>query len=162
MSQDVCQFIEPPDFLKAKTVKGRRCDLSTVEARPREDIDSLREDYLVRVKRELAIVEQSIPAARLGPREKRVAALEALYRLTHEIKGQAGTFGFELITTIGNSLCDYIAQVKEPGPEHVTVLEIHADAMRAVVSDDIRGEGGETGRKLLVGIQAVVAKLRAR
>ena len=155
-------FVEPPDFLKSKTVKGRGIDLGTVEERAQEMIAALKEEYLDRVSRELALMEEAILAARRGSAKQRRAALVTLARLGHEIKGQAGTFGYDLITTIGSSLCDYIEQVKEPGPEHVTVLEIHADAMRVVVSDDIRGEGGETGRKLLAGIQAVVAKVRGR
>lgn len=155
-------FVEPPDFLKSKTVKGRGVDLGTVEARAQEMIAALKEEYLDRVSRELALMEEAIHAARKGSAKQRRAAMVTIARLSHEIKGQAGTFGYDLITTIGTSLCDYIAQVKEPGLEHVTVLEIHADAMRAVVSDNIKGEGGEIGRQLLVGIQAVVAKMRGR
>ena len=155
-------MVEPPDFLKSKMVKGRGVDLRTVEERAEAMVKALKGEYLERVKKELGMMEQSIEAARQGSEKSRAKSLSTVSHLSHEVKGQAGTFGFDLITVIGTSLCDYIAEIETPVPEDVEVIEIHVDAMRLVVSDNIQGDGSETGRHLLGGIRAVVAKMQSR
>lgn len=159
---DPFSFVAPPDFLKHKVVKGRGVDLSTVEERAEALVTSLKAEYLERVQEQLDGMERMIRSARDGAGPDRGATLEALSRVSHEIKGQAGTFGFELITTIGTSLCDYVEDAADPGADDITVAEIHVNAMRVVVTDNIRGDGGKVGRQLLAGMSAMVAKMRRR
>ena len=155
-------FVEPPDFLKNKVVKGRGVDLSTVEERAEALVASLKVEYLERVQEQLDRMERLIRSACDEADAGCGMTLEALSRISHEIKGQAGTFGFDLITTIGTSLCDYVEEVEKPGADDVTVVEIHVNAMRVVVAENIQGDGGKMGRQLLAGMRAMVTKMRRR
>ena len=157
-----CHFIQPPDFIKSKAVQGRGVDLTTVEEQAQAMVSALKGEYLERVKSELAILEKAVDSIRKGAPEERGGALRTLSHISHEITGQAGTFGFELITTIGNSLCEFVAELDDPTANDLKAIEIHADAIRVVISQKIQGSGGEIGQHLLTGIEAMVAKVRAR
>lgn len=68
-----------------------------------------------------------------------------LYTIVHDIKGQAGTFGYPLLTEIGARLCHLLC---EPAPplERVTAL---LDAMVLVVEQRLCDNGGVAGQELL-------------
>ena len=68
-----------------------------------------------------------------------------LYRLVHDIKGQAGTFGYPLISAIAARLCAFL-QAEPPYRDRVGR---HLDAMAEVIARGLSGDGGEAGRELL-------------
>jgi hypothetical protein len=74
------------------------------------------------------------------------------------MRGQAGTFGYELVTTIGTEICRTIDEAETPEAVVHEVLAIHVDTMRAVISGRLTGDGGPTGETLLAGMNAMVAK----
>ncbi|MCG8356114.1 MAG: Hpt domain-containing protein [Kiloniellales bacterium] len=149
-----CSFIEPPDFLKHKVVKGQGWDLEAIERRAAEAIESMRYEFLDCARRDLLAMQSAVERAKSG--YDPIEALKAVYRLAHDLRGQAGTFGYPLISTIASSLCDYIDEAQDPGSVQLEAIEVHSNAMKAVIAADIQGDGGATGNKLLTGMARMV------
>jgi hypothetical protein len=86
--------------------------------------------------------------------EKRAAHLETLYRVTHDMKGQGGSFGYPLITKIGQSLCRYLHS-GEIGEAHFPVVQAHIGALRLILEKSVKGDGGVIGGRLVAKLEAL-------
>ena len=125
-------------------------------ARAEAALAELEASYPERLRADVAAIEA---AARRLDEDPGPAACDALYDLVHDLKGQAGTFGYPLITEIGDHLCHYLRRCREAGaaPEG-TVVRLHVRALAAVAGEDLRGDGGETGRRLCAGLARIAAR----
>ena len=74
------------------------------------------------------------------------------------MKGQGGSFDYNLITIIGDSLCRFIEKKKEYKQADIEVLEVHVNSIRLVITNGMKGDGGEVGKRILQGLNAVVSK----
>jgi len=72
-----------------------------------------------------------------------------LFKIAHNAKGQGATFGYPLITDIGEHLCRYIERVPEIQSDEMAVIREHIQAMDTVLKEKLTGDGGETGQALL-------------
>lgn len=80
--------------------------------------------------------------------------LEDLFAIAHNLKGQAGSFGYDLVTSIAASLCDLLrAQGDEIGTRDLKVIGQHVQVLGRVVDKGIVGDGGETGRKIVKSLR---------
>jgi hypothetical protein len=75
--------------------------------------------------------------------------LARLFTIAHDMKGQAATFGYPLVSELGNRLCRLIEA--EPAPDLSALPQIArlASAMTRVIAERLDGDGGEAGRRLL-------------
>jgi len=80
--------------------------------------------------------------------DRGTAPLAELFAIAHDMKGQAGTFGYPLVTRIGQALCRLIEQ----DPTATLRIGAHVAALTRVVDERLEGEGGETGRSLLMAL----------
>jgi hypothetical protein len=78
----------------------------------------------------------------------------------HDLRGQGGTFGYDLVTRICDSGCKFIDLCEDFGRTELMVLNMHVDALRAVKQKDVRGQGGQTGIDLMEGLRAIVIRHR--
>ncbi len=82
------------------------------------------------------------------------SALEDLFALAHNLKGQAGSFGYDLVTSIAASLCDLLReQGDDVGARDLNVIGQHVQVLGRVVDKGIVGDGGETGRKIVQSLR---------
>ena len=84
--------------------------------------------------------------------------LEAIFQIAHDMKGQGGTFGYPLITRIGEQLCRFIEKVHDLGQHEVEVISLHVEAMVLVLHQRIKGDGGAVGSSLVGGLDQMLAK----
>ncbi len=96
------QVVHPPNLLKAKLGGEPIYDAAAV-ARAEAALEALKGDYEERLRDDLAALTAALEAARAEPCEAG-ARLEAMRRCAHDVKGQAGTFGYALVTTLAASL----------------------------------------------------------
>jgi len=109
----------------------------------------------------LAIARTTQPTANLpeGAVDDRMIAVQALYAVAHNIKGQGSSFGFPLMTRLGDSLCR-LTRAKRPCPDtDLNVVQAHLDAMRLVLAQNIRGDGGALGDKLAQRLETMVTEI---
>ena len=105
MADDKPQLITPPNPLKNKVGTGGpgAVDLSTLE-RAEKVIADLAETYLEWVEQDLVKLHKALQALSSATGDRK-AELEAIYQISHDMKGQGGSFGYQLITVVGNQLC---------------------------------------------------------
>ena len=76
-----------------------------------------------------------------------------------EVKGLAGTFGFDLLTQIGDSLYEFASDISKLDSKRIGLMGAHIDAMELVVQNKITGDGGDTARELLNTLGIATDKL---
>jgi HPt (histidine-containing phosphotransfer) domain-containing protein len=63
---------------------------------------------------------------------------ETLFRAAHDIKGEAGTFGFPAVVGIADSLCRLVEHTPEMQRIPLALVDQHVDAVRAVIREYAR------------------------
>lgn len=155
------KIIVPPNSIAKKVTRG---GFGAVDAaalkRAEEAIQNMGDDYLSWVEKDLARMLAAYERLQNGEDPKPI--LEELFKVAHDIKGQGGSFGFDLMTQLGNQLCRLIDAMDGFGPREKMAIELHIDAMRNVVHQRIKGAGREQDAAVLEGLQSLVNKLAER
>ena len=94
--------------------------------------------------------------------EKRRSYFEDLRGVAHDMRGQGGTFGYPLISEMAESLYQFTGPNSGMSDNHVEIIKAHIDAMRAVIKNRIKGDGGDVGTQLMNGLQAAIKKYESR
>jgi HPt (histidine-containing phosphotransfer) domain-containing protein len=146
------ELIELPNTLKEKVGSGgfdpialRRADVAVEEMAP---------EYEARLQAEVAALDEAFRAMR------RAGAFDVdrLFTAAHGLRGEAGTFGYALVSAIGNTLARYLDQRPPLDAAACEVVESHINALRAVVARKVKGDGGEIGAQLVQGLAAMVTR----
>ena len=159
MADRKAQLITPPHTLKSKVGTGGpgAVDRSTLE-RAEQSVADLAGNYLEWVEEDLVKLHEALKmlAAATGDNK---AELAGVSQIAHDMKGQGGSYGYQLITIVGNQLCRFIEPLKHAGPNEVAVIKLHADTMSLIIANRMDSDGGEAGEALLTGLNKVVAKI---
>ncbi|OIR10064.1 hypothetical protein GALL_79920 [mine drainage metagenome] len=117
-------------------------------ARAEAVIANLRGAYLDWVRGDLARLHALLDEARATPPAGRGEQMRQIFTVAHDVKGQGGSFGYDLVTRIGNHLCRYIER-PEPWPDaRLEAVARHLEAMDRIIGERLEGAGGETGAAL--------------
>ncbi len=124
-------------------------------------IIKLADDYLDWAKSDLIRLQYTYEQL-IENVDNRQENLDLMYTLVHDMKGQGGTFGYTLMTRVGDQLCRFIDHLDDTVSISLQdeTIQIHIDAMRMVLTSKIRGDGGDLGKQVLKGIEAVQKKIR--
>ena len=151
------EIIKSPNTLKSKVkVDGPKAVDQKVLARAEAVIADLAGDYLEWVEGDLAKIQKACDSLVANPTGKE--PLELIYQISHGIKGQGGSFGYQLMTVLGDKLCLYIEKLEHVSAREIDVIRLHIDGMRLVISQRIDGDGGKAGAELLKGLSRVTTK----
>lgn len=117
-------------------------------ARAEAALAGLSEDYLRWAEADATALAACLADLAAAP-DRSAECMARLFRVAHDMKGQAGTFGYPLVTTVAARLCRLVAATSHPdGPalDHITA---HVEALAAIIADRLAGDGGEAGRAIL-------------
>lgn len=158
--KDEVSVIRPPDTLKSKVREGGpgAVDLAALE-RAEAVIANLTGSYLQWVQEDLVKLQTAYDTLAAAADADRKAGAERIFQIAHDIKGQGGSFGYNLMTVIGNSLCRFIEKQPTTGAKEIDVIKVHVDSLKLVIAQDLKGDGGPLGEKLLAGLNAVIDKV---
>lgn len=118
---------------------------------------------------QLDVIQNAVHSYNLADDEdiSRVQHTDTVFEASHELRGQAGTFGYGLLTELCDSLCTLIELEKklDSGPRSAvqstdsvwSAVVHHANAVTTIVEKDLKGDGGDWGRQL----SAEVGRLRS-
>ncbi|MGB3810256.1 MAG: hypothetical protein WA943_09165 [Parvibaculum sp.] len=81
--------------------------------------------------------------------------LHDIHAIAHNVKGQGGSFGYDLVTSIGASLCDYIRSGDRTSVDALNIVHAHIKILKMVGDNDIAGTGGETGERIVAKLYAL-------
>lgn len=123
-------------------------------------IEALTADFTKYLREEIdrlakAVIEAETDAA------KRVAIVETVHTIFNDLRGNGGTYGYPLVTEVGDSACRFIKDMAHWGAPQLAILRAHTDAMRAIMAANITGDGGPIGRQLMTGLKAAVEKVKS-
>ncbi len=146
------RFILPPRGLAAK-VGGRLRVEPEMLAEAENDLETWQEEFVTTVREYLARLVFEYAAIRDAKGAlARHAAIDRLGRIGRQLHGHGQSFGFPLVTTVAQSLHQLTGQGHAPGDDYLDLLGAHLDTIRAVLSAEVRSDGGKVGRELVHGL----------
>ncbi len=159
MADNELEIINPPNTLKSKVREGGpgAVDMATLE-RAEAAIAGMTDNYLDWVQDDLKKLDEAFQKLKAATGDRKAEA-DAVFQVAHDIKGQGGSFGFDLMTIVGNELCRLLERVEKIGNSEVEAVRVHVEAMKLVIQNRMRGDGGKAGQALVSGIRQVGAKL---
>ncbi|MEE8393614.1 MAG: phosphorelay protein [Rhodospirillales bacterium] len=153
-------IIRTPDTLKSKVGTGGpgAVDLETL-ARAEAVIASLSDDYLKWVEEDFKKLDDAL-AKLIAEKDNRKEHLDRIFQISHDVKGQGGSFGYDMMTIIGNQLCRFVEDMEDADDAEIEAVTLHIDALKMVIAKRMEGDGGAEGESLFSGLEKVVAKLK--
>ena len=149
-------MIEPPDDLKRHAlVEGSAEDISAQIAKAEESLNVLKEEFGGWMERELERLDEALAAFVAAPNSEK----PGFFRAVHDVRGQAGTFGFPLAGRIADNLCRLLdAAIQVPAD----IVSAHVHAIRAVVRENATGANHPVGVMLAKSLERVADVLNER
>ena len=118
-------------------------------------LDDLAKEYVVWVQQDLKNLEDTYSQACSASGDVRDEIIRKnLFRIAHDMKGQGATFGYELVTDIGNHLCRYIERQDTFDKPQMEAVEIHIKALRQIIDKKLIADGGKEGQDLKNKVEA--------
>jgi hypothetical protein len=133
--------------------------ISNALARAEAAVANLARDYATWALADVAKARGSLTAAIEDPAGC-APHVEALFRVGHDLKGQGSSFGFPLVTKIGQSLCALTRdRARQYDSKHLDLAKSHLDAIDLILTKGIKGEGGKVGMELVAKLEQRVSEL---
>ncbi len=152
------QIIKPPNTLaKVKTGSGRVKPDGQAIQRAEAAIKKIGEDFPTWALCDLEELDKALAAARIDP-DRQEEYIIQIFRRAMDLTGLGGSFGYDLISQVGDSLKKFTESRSEASPRDVEIIAAHINAMRMVMDQDIRGDGGEVGRDIVDGLYKLTTK----
>ncbi|TCS62099.1 phosphorelay protein [Varunaivibrio sulfuroxidans] len=152
------QIINPPNTLQGKISKGGAgaVDLAALE-RAEQVIANLAGDYLLWAEDDLVRLEKVFGDLKANPGGSK-DKIHEIFQISHDMKGQGGSFNYPLMTAVGDRLCRLVEKWEKAGKKEIEMIGLHVNAMKLIISQRMEGDGGPEGQKLLNGLTLMVNK----
>ena len=151
------EIIEVPNTIRKK-VSGSGPISNDMLRRAETVIVEHGAEYVGRAQAQVEGLVKTAKSAQAAP-HKREELFEQIFQQSHDIRGMGSTFGFDLVTAIGGSLCNFIEDIEETSDAAMEVVTAHVDALRAVIGNEVKGDGGTIGQEIYQGLVLAVAKV---
>lgn len=124
-------------------------------------VAALADSFLEWITADIDKAKQALAAAQGKPGDNQ-PELREIFGVVHNVKGQGGSFGYDLLTKIGGSMCDYLrSETASASDKQLKVVAAHFVAMDLVLEKNIQGSGGDVGTQLIGKIQQLVSNIPA-
>ena len=153
------QLITPPNLLKAKVGNGGAGGIDPDLVKHAESvIGTMGDEFAGSVELETARIMKLAMDLEADP-AKAPKIQTKIRRISHDLRGQGATYGYDIISDVAECLYTYTDSLASSADLNADVLRAHADAMRAVVKNEVKGDGGEVGLDLVKSLEALVARM---
>ncbi|CAK0741534.1 putative HPt domain-containing protein [Azospirillaceae bacterium] len=150
------EFIPPNFELRQRAMTTGGISLKDALARANARVQELSKEYIDVLEHDLGRLLEAEATIITAPLELREAAIKKLFLIAHEVKGQAGTFDYQLITDIADSLCSFLTMADMQQPKYFEAIRCHIASLQLVTERRIQGSGGEIERHLLKSLKNAV------
>lgn len=124
-------------------------------------VAALADNFLEWINEDIDRAKEALAGAQDKPGDNQ-PELREIFGVVHNVKGQGGSFGYDLLTEIGGSLCNYLrAEAASADEKQLRVIAGHFAAMDFVLEKNIRGSGDAIGDRLIGKIAKLVANIPA-
>ena len=127
---------------------------SAVENLSEEDLLAL---YLSSARDEIRQLQALLTQVRETP-ERWGEIVLRMREIVHVVKGQGTSFGYPLMTRVGDSLSRLLKALDAPNDDDIDLVGTHINTFEAVLQNNITGSGGELGETLASRLEALVDK----
>ena len=155
MNDDNARVFTPPNLLRAKIGNKPGPNLNQIVAKAEASLIELQEDYEVWIRDDLKTLRDAVVSLR---KEMDPIVLERVKIISHEIKGQGATYGYPLLTIVGDLLYIFIERDADVAERHLDLIDAHVDFMALILSEKIDDQGGLQVQGILVGLQDAAKK----
>ncbi|MEO0391783.1 MAG: hypothetical protein AAF213_00895 [Pseudomonadota bacterium] len=160
MASDDVQIIKPSTRLRDKVGAGGNAQFNAKAIeRTEKAVAAKGKDYTAKVRKDVEDLRQMVRTAAEGG-DATAEQMKKIAMVAREIKGQAATFNFPLLTKFGDGLFNFTDNMTELTPKRVAVIEAHVDAMAVVLAQNMHGDGGAIGNKLVRGLDLAIEKFK--
>ena len=125
------EFVDNPNPLRAKVKVKAGANPSEMIAHAEESVIKLGDEFETIFNENVAALVTSMADVRKGGMVRERALIQ-MRRLLHDLRGQAGTFGYPLVSHVGDSACKFIDLSENFGDIEIEVLRMHVDALKAI------------------------------
>lgn len=141
------EFIKPPNILKAKVGSGGLTEdildkAQRLLAENTVDFQPLGEMYLESLARGIQEARENMGGADQEP------IIAGMLYPGMQLKANGGMFHYPLVTTIADTLIQYLEVIERVDAEVIEIVEGYHTTLRAVIHGRIKGDGGPRGREL--------------
>jgi hypothetical protein len=150
------QIIHVPNTLRAKVGSGTRIDPKLIRD-AQSAVDGMAGDFRNRAVEELEMVSDLVSDA--PDADDLSAHYELIFGMIHDLKGQGSTFGYTLLTSIGDNLCRYMHKIEKPSLHHLTIIAPHIEALKAVARLDVKGDDDPIGKEIVNSLHVLSSKM---
>ncbi len=153
------QIINPPNQLRSRVDDGRAAkglDPSLL-AKAERALEDVKPQVAAHVQGEVTRLQALMSTVSASQGHDR-AALDEMFRVGFELKGQGTSAGFNLVTRFGDSLCRYIETLRQPGPKEIAILKAHVDSIAAIMARGIQGDQNPIGLAIAAELEKVVGR----
>ena len=124
-------------------------------------VAALADSFLEWITADIEKAKQALESAKDKPRDNQ-AELREIFGVVHNVQSQGGSFGYDLLTKIGGSMCDSLwAENASAREKQLKVIAAHFAAMDFVLEKNIQGSGGDVGSQLTDKVQQLVTNIPA-
>jgi len=154
------EFIEDPEPLMFKvSVGGPGAVDDAVLEGAEAAIADLADSYQEWVQDDLNRLRDALESLKADPMNDE--RLQAVFAIVHDMKGQGGSFGYDLVTRIGHQLCRFIDGMDRVIDRNaaIQVIGFHVEALTLVISRNLKGDGGADGAHLEGALARMISKV---
>ena len=123
-------------------------------------VDALADSFESWARGDLAALQDALQGA--GQVSRRRQEFDRMFKIAHDMKGQGSTFGYNLLTEIAGSLCDFIRRRTDPSDADLVLVGHHVNALNVVLEKRIKGSGGELGQQIIARLRQLTEPDDAR
>lgn len=125
-------------------------------ARAEQAVAALGDTFLTELHDSLAALRQRLSDNAARPADP---VVREIFLFAHDLRGQGGSFGYPLLSSVGESLCRFIeARDFALQAEDTVVLEKYFEAAGAIATNRIDGDGNPVSRALVDSLDALAGK----
>lgn len=147
-------FIEPKTSLRDMVGPKKSVEFPTAEME--HVIEQMLPEYELRAQKDIDALTELHAELERDPFNEELR--NKIFKVCHDAKGQGGTFGYDLITTVGNDLCRFIEKPIPLNDEKIKVIGHHIRAMKKIIEKKMTGDGNAQGKKIVTTLREMVSK----
>ena len=129
-------------------------DLNYVLQEANAGIENMRDDYLDWAKNDIVRLESAYDILKANPDD--LQKIKNVHWIAHDMKGQGGTFGYTLMTTVLDYLCTFLEARSTMSKQDLKVTQLHINAAKTIISERLIDSGGETGDQIILGLEKMI------
>ncbi|MBM3557237.1 MAG: hypothetical protein FJX47_16985 [Alphaproteobacteria bacterium] len=152
------RLVRPPRHIRQRVGASGGPDLKDAVAQATKAIEPFSKNFLEQIRGDIARLNTILRV--IEHRAEEIGRhRSSLFAIAHELRGQAGTFGYPLATAVADTFYKYLDHRDSLEPEDAKLVTLQIHALLAVFREDIQGSGGAIGDELRALLEKLIARL---